>query len=84
MMIDATIVWALQHSAGARKDAQAIARSRGGLSTEIHALARNLTGGSLGPIGLVEIAIGEPWSDICCSRARNLTGGSPGPLNSGG
>ena len=40
MMIDATIVRAHQHSAGARKknDAQAIGRSRGGLSTKIHAL----------------------------------------------
>ena len=37
MMIDATIVRAHQHSAGARK--QAIGRSRGGPSTKIHALA---------------------------------------------
>lgn len=40
-MIDSTIVRAHQHSAGARKDAgvdQAIGRSRGGLSTKIHAL----------------------------------------------
>ena len=40
-MIDGTIVRAHQHSAGARKDAgedQAIGRSRGGLSTKIHAL----------------------------------------------
>ena len=40
-MIDSTIVHAHQHSAGARKDPgedQAIGRSRGGLSTKIHAL----------------------------------------------
>jgi transposase len=40
MMIDATIVRAHQHSAGARKKngPQAIGRSRGGLTTKIHAL----------------------------------------------
>src|SRR6516164_5618152 len=39
MMIDATIVRAHQHSAGSKKNgAQAIGRSRGGLSTKIHAL----------------------------------------------
>ncbi len=40
MMIDATIVRAHQHSAGARKKngAQAIGRSRGGLTTKINAL----------------------------------------------
>jgi transposase len=40
MMIDATIVRANQHSAGARKEngPQAIGRSRGGLTTKIHAL----------------------------------------------
>src|SRR5207344_1199557 len=39
MMIDATIVRAHQHSAGARKKTeQAIGRSRGGLTTKIHAL----------------------------------------------
>ena len=38
-MIDSTIVRAHQHSAGAKKDGedQAIGRSRGGLSTKIHA-----------------------------------------------
>ena len=37
MMIDATIVRAHQHSAGAqKKGAQAIGRSRGGLTTKIH------------------------------------------------
>ena len=39
MMIDATIVRAHQHSAGAQKNGeQAIGRSRGGLTTKIHAL----------------------------------------------
>jgi transposase len=40
MMIDATIVRAHQHSASARKKngVQAIGRSRGGLTTKIHAL----------------------------------------------
>src|SRR6201984_1754192 len=40
MMIDASIVRAHQHSAGARKKnaSQAIGRSRGGLTTKIHAL----------------------------------------------
>jgi transposase len=39
MMIDATIVRAHQHSAGARKNGpQAIGRSRGGLTTKVHAL----------------------------------------------
>ena len=39
MMIDATIVRAYQHSTGARKKGeQAIGRSRGGLTTKIHAL----------------------------------------------
>jgi transposase len=41
MMIDAAIVRAHQHSAGAQKkdgDNQAIGRSRGGLTTKIHAV----------------------------------------------
>jgi hypothetical protein len=39
MMIDATIVRAHQHSAGAQKNgSQAIGRSRGGLTTKVHAL----------------------------------------------
>ncbi|MGH8527168.1 MAG: IS5 family transposase [Gammaproteobacteria bacterium] len=39
MMIDATVVGAHQHSAGAKKNGgQAIGRSRGGLTTKIHAL----------------------------------------------
>ena len=39
MMIDATIVRAHRRSAGAPKDgAQAIGRSRGGLTAKIHAL----------------------------------------------
>ena len=44
LMIDSTIVRAHQHAAGARKvkrgaDAQGLGRSRGGLSTKIHAAA---------------------------------------------
>ena len=44
MMIDATIVRAHQHSAGARKKTapQAIGRSRGGLTTKIHVLVDDL------------------------------------------
>ena len=38
MMIDATIMRAHQHSAGAQDGAQAIGRSRGGLTTKIHVL----------------------------------------------
>ena len=38
MMIDATIVRAHQHSAGAKNGGQAIGRSRGGLTTKVHAL----------------------------------------------
>jgi len=39
-MIDSTIVRAHQHSAGPKKDGkdQAIGRSKGGLSTKIHAM----------------------------------------------
>ena len=39
VMLDATVVRAHQHSAGAKKDGedQAIDRSRGGLTTKIHA-----------------------------------------------
>ena len=47
-MIDSTVVRVHQHSAGAKKDGegQAIGRSRGGLSTNIHALIDFfLTGG---------------------------------------
>ncbi len=45
-MIDSTIVRAHQHSAGAPKkdETQAIGRSRGGLSTKIHALVDALAG----------------------------------------
>ncbi|WP_156665854.1 IS5 family transposase [Rhizobium bangladeshense] len=47
LMIDSTIVRAHQHAAGARKvkggpDAQALGRSRGGLSTKIHAATESL------------------------------------------
>jgi len=50
-MIDSTIVRAHQHSAGAKKAAaedQAIGRSRGGLSTKIHAMVDALGN----PVGL--------------------------------
>ena len=46
-MIDSTIVRAHQHSAGAKKsrgEDQAIGRSRGGLSTKIHALVDDALG----------------------------------------
>jgi transposase len=44
LILDSTIVRAHQHAAGARKAAgdQAIGRSRGGLSTKIHAAVRGL------------------------------------------
>lgn len=49
MMLDSTIVWAHQHSAGARKkgggkspECQAIGRSRGGLTTKIHVMVHAL------------------------------------------
>ncbi|MBY2945262.1 IS5 family transposase [Rhizobium leguminosarum] len=47
LMIDSTIVRAHQHAAGARKvkggpDAQGLGRSRGGLSTKIHAATESL------------------------------------------
>ena len=64
-MIDATIVRAHQHSAGARKKPivnQAIGRSRGGLTTKIHMvvdalgnpLAFSLTGGQVHDITQAE------------------------------
>ena len=64
-MIDATIVRAHQHSAGARKKPivnQAIGRSRGGLTTKIHMvvdalgnpLAFSLTGGQIHDITQAE------------------------------
>src|SRR5712664_1019753 len=69
MMIDATIVRAHQHSAGAQKKDgnQAIGRSRGGLTTKIHALvdalgnpANRLTAGQIHDLacaqGLIENA----------------------------
>jgi len=41
-MIDSTIVGAHQHSAGTQKDGEdrAIGRSKGGLSTKIHAMVK--------------------------------------------
>jgi transposase len=69
-MIDATIVRAHQHSAGARKEKgvnQAIGRSRGGLTTKIHMvvdalgnpLAFNLTGGQTHDITQAETLIAQ-------------------------
>jgi transposase len=68
MMIDATIVRAHQHSAGARKKngPQAIGRSRGGLTTKIHALVDALGN----PVALMltpgqahDLACAEPLID---------------------
>ena len=67
MMIDATIVRAHQHSAGARKNGpQAIGRSRGGLTTKIHALVDALGN----PVALIltpgqahDLACAEPLID---------------------
>lgn len=67
-MIDATIVRAHQHSAGARKKRgldQAIGRSRGGLTTKIHMivdalgnpLALSLTGGQVHDITQAEALV---------------------------
>ena len=69
-MIDATIVRAHQHSAGARKKGghdQAIGRSRGGLTTKIHVivdalgnpLALSLTGGQVHDITQAETLVAK-------------------------
>ncbi|MGH7757311.1 MAG: IS5 family transposase [Vulcanimicrobiaceae bacterium] len=68
-MIDATIVRAHQHSAGAQKNGggEAIGRSRGGLTTKIHAivdalgnpLAIRLTGGQAHDITQAEALLAE-------------------------
>src|SRR3989449_5148991 len=65
MMIDATIVRAHQHSAGARKKngEQAIGRSRGGLSTKIHALVDALGN----PVELM-LSPGQT-NDLICAEA---------------
>ncbi|MEI9412806.1 IS5 family transposase [Mesorhizobium salmacidum] len=67
LMIDSTIVRAHQHAAGARKvkggpDAQGLGRSRGGLSTKIHAATEAL--------GLPLRLIGTPGqrNDIACAH----------------
>ena len=73
MMIDATIVRAHQHSAGARKKngPQAIGRSRGGLTTKIHTLVDALGN----PVGLMltpgqahDLACAEPLIDTLARR----------------
>ena len=61
-MIDSTIVRAHQHSAGAQKKPaqdQAIGRSRGGLSTKIHALVD---------------ALGNPPSILTAGQVHDLAG----------
>ncbi|NHN90338.1 IS5 family transposase [Acetobacter conturbans] len=69
MMIDSTIVRAHQHSAGARKKGgadQAIGRSRGGLTTKIHAIvdaAGKAVALSLTPGQRADITEAEPLLD---------------------
>ena len=64
MMIDATIVRAHQHSAGAQKEgAQAIGRSRGGLTTKIYALVDALGN----PVGTM-LSPGQDH-DLTCAEA---------------
>ena len=64
MMIDATIVRAHQHSAGAQKEgAQAIGRSRGGLTTKIHAVVDALGN----PAGIM-LSPGQDH-DLTCAEA---------------
>src|SRR5262245_25946363 len=63
MMLDATIVRATQHSAGPRKKGeQTIGRSRGGLTTKIHALVVALGN----PVALML----TPWQahDLDCAQ----------------
>ena len=72
-MIDSTIVRAHQHSAGAKKNegGQAIGRSRGGLSTKIHALVDALgnptqfvlTGGQVHDLDGADILVPQLESD---------------------
>jgi len=74
MMIDATIVRAHQHSAGAQKNgAQAIGRSRGGLSTKIHAL-----GDALGNPFELMLTPGQDH-DLTCAEPL-LENADPGAL----
>src|SRR3979409_2558547 len=74
MMIDATIVRAHQHSAGARKNGeQAIGRSRGGLTTKIHALVDALGN----PVKLM-LTPGQAH-DLACAE-QLIDGVDPGAL----
>ena len=74
MMIDATIVRAHQHSAGAQKNGeQAIGRSRGGLTTKIHALVDALGN----PVDLDADARSGPRSDMRGATARRSRSRSP-------
>ncbi|MBY5774945.1 IS5 family transposase [Rhizobium leguminosarum] len=72
LMIDSTIVRAHQHAAGARKekggpDAQGLGRSRGGLSTKIHAATEAL--------GLPIRLIGSPGQRNDIAFAHDLING---------
>ncbi|WP_339158602.1 IS5 family transposase [Methylobacterium bullatum] len=72
LMIDSTIVRAHQHAAGARKekggpDAQGLGRSRGGLSTKIHAATEAL--------GLPVRLIGSPGQNNDITVAHDLVEG---------
>ncbi|URK86169.1 IS5 family transposase (plasmid) [Rhizobium sp. RCAM05350] len=72
LMIDSTIVRAHQHAAGARKlkgggDAQGLGRSRGGLSTKIHAATEAL--------GLPIRLIGSPGQRNDIAFAHDLVDG---------
>jgi transposase len=75
MMIDATIVRAHQHSAGAQKinGAQAIGRSRGGLTTKVHALVDALGN----PVNLM-LTPGQDH-DLTCAEPL-LENADPGAL----
>ncbi|HST93018.1 MAG TPA: IS5 family transposase [Brevundimonas sp.] len=72
LMIDSTIVRAHQHAAGARRekggpDAQGLGRSRGGLSTKIHAATEAL--------GLPVRLIGSPGQNNDITVAHDLVEG---------
>ena len=75
-MIDSTVVRAHQHSAGAQKagEDQAIGRSRGGLSTKIHATVDALGN----PTGFFLTGGGTTWLvPITCWRRCRRTRSSP-------
>jgi transposase len=71
VFIDSTVIRAHQHAAGARKEegAQAIGRSRGGLTTKIHALVE-----SLGNLARWRLTPGQA-ADVC--EAEPLLAGIP-------